>query len=135
MTLPLSSEYTFTDDTSLPPIPFHPDADLADAIAACPTYLAPLNSIGAGGVCFSALESFEWMPLESAADLRAVIARLRAAPAQNDEFVAAMRAGLASGHVASAPMMRRVDAILARHAAIRSGFCQWSDGGSGGRQK
>ena len=29
-----------------------------------------------------------------------------------------MRAGLASGHVASAPMMRRVDAILARHAAI-----------------
>jgi hypothetical protein len=45
----------------------------------------------------------------------------RAAPAQNDEFVAAMRAGLASGHVASTPMMRRVDAILARHAAIR--FC------------
>jgi uncharacterized protein (DUF885 family) len=108
-------EHILTDDT---PLPTTPDADLADAIAACPTYLAPLNSIGAGGVCFSALESFEWMPLETAADLRAVVARLRAAPAQNDEFVAAMRAGLASGHVASAPMMRRVDAILARHAAI-----------------
>jgi hypothetical protein len=66
-----------------------PDADLADAIAACPTYLAPLNSIGAGGVCFSALESFEWMPLETAADLRAVVARLRCDSIHDESFESA----------------------------------------------
>ena len=91
-------------------------AELAAAIESCPTYLAPLNSIGAGGICFSVLESFEWMPLVTACDVHAVLARLRAAPAQNQEYAIALRAGIAAGHVASAPMMRRVETILARHA-------------------
>ena len=90
--------------------------DMATAIGQVKAHLVPLNSIGAGGVQFSFLESLEWLRLDSHADLQVALARLRACPTQLSEFQEAMRSGIASRITASAPMMRRVDAHLQRLA-------------------
>jgi hypothetical protein len=53
-------------------------SDIKDMIALCPLFLIPINSIGAGGICWSFLESVEWLNLEGRAELEVLLSRVRA---------------------------------------------------------
>lgn len=87
-------------------------ADIAKHVRSVPLFLIPVNSIGAGGILYSFTEALEWVRTETASDLSVILARLQACPRQIDEFIASMREGVRTGYVASAAMMRSVDAAL-----------------------
>jgi len=90
--------------------------DMIHTFDTIPLYLLPLNSIGAGGVCFSFLEHLEWMRLETQADLETLVLRLEACPGQNEEFIESMREGLRRGFIASTAQLRRVESFFEGHA-------------------
>ena len=50
-------------------------SDIIEGITKCPFYLMPVNSIGAGGITFSFLESIEWMRFEHIKDFEGEITR------------------------------------------------------------
>ncbi len=68
--------------------------DIKDMIELCPLYLIPINSIGAGGICFSFLESIEWLNIDGKSEMDVLIARVKACPQQLDEFIESMREGI-----------------------------------------
>ena len=82
--------------------------EICQAIDSAPMYLLPINSMMAGGVLFSFSESIEWMRFESVGDFKLYLGRLKAYPRQINQFIEAMRAGIASGYVASTAMVRSV---------------------------
>jgi uncharacterized protein (DUF885 family) len=86
--------------------------EVADNISACPLYLLPFNSIGAGGVCFSFLESIEWMRLKEEKDFKLLLHRIRAFPLQIDQFIRSMREGIVRGYVANTAMYDGVIGII-----------------------
>lgn len=86
--------------------------DLVNGIDQCPLYLFPINSMGAGGVLFSFVESVEWMPFNTSEDYEVYLQRLQACPKQLDQFVSAMKEGINRGIVASTAMIRDVESQL-----------------------
>lgn len=96
-------------------------SDMVNTLDSIPLYLLPLNSIGAGGVCFSFLEHLEWMRLETAADLDTFVKRLESCPRQLEEFIESMREGLRTGYVASSAQLRKVESFLTGHADSAAG--------------
>jgi uncharacterized protein (DUF885 family) len=86
--------------------------DMVHSLATIPMHLLPVNSIGAGGICFSFLESLEWIQMETAADVEIVVKRVDACPRQIEQFIESMQEGLRTGFVASAAQLRRVNDLL-----------------------
>jgi uncharacterized protein (DUF885 family) len=86
--------------------------DIVENIEHCPVYLFPINSMGYGGVCYSFLESIEWMPFDTLEDYDRLLARLKSAPVQMQQFTSAMRIGMEKKIVASTAMLRGVEAQL-----------------------
>lgn len=87
-------------------------AEVETSIDLAPLYLFPINSMGAGGVLNSFIESVEWMRFETEEDYQRYLRRLRAVPDQIQEFKDCMKTGLARGYVASQAMLRNVDSQL-----------------------
>lgn len=100
---------------------------LARAVKSCPLFLIPVNSTGTGGICNSFVESVEWMRFETRHDYDVLLARLRECPRQIDEFVAAMKEGVAQGYVASTAVMFSVDGALEALAAGDGPFAELRD--------
>lgn len=86
--------------------------DIVENVKHCPVFFFPINSMGYGGVCYSFLESIEWMPFETLSDYDALLARVRSAPLQLQQFTSVMRAGMEKKMVASTAMLRGVEAQL-----------------------
>lgn len=86
--------------------------DIIENIQHCPVYYFPINSMGYGGVCYSLLESVEWMPFDTLEDFDSLLARLKSAPLQMQQFTSVMRAGMAKKIVASTAMLRGVESQL-----------------------
>ncbi len=99
-------------------------ADIVRAFDKAPLFLMPINSVGTGGAVYSFLESIEWMRLESEADLRILLNRVRACPAQLREFQACLADGMQSGYVASAAMLHGVAASLGELASGSGPFSE-----------
>ena len=83
--------------------------EIIQNIERCPLYYLPINSMGTGGVCFSALESVEWMNFETVGDYDSYFARVESIPIQIEQFISVMKAGVALGYVASTAMTRHVE--------------------------
>ena len=84
-------------------------SDIVFNIINCPLYLIPVNSIGAGGITFSFLESIEWMRFESMKDFKVLLNRIHFFPQQADEYITSLQEGIKRNFVASHPMIQGVE--------------------------
>ena len=84
-------------------------SEAAIGIMDCPLYLMPLNSIGAGGICFSFLETIEWMRFEKIVDFETLYQRMFAYPLQASQYITSMKEGISRGYIASNAMTINVE--------------------------
>lgn len=101
--------YSVDDSRIFNPLFVQMHRDIIFNIDHCPFYLFPINSMGYGGVCFSALESIEWMSFNNVNDYEALLARINSIPIQLEQFISAMQIGMKKHIVASTAMLRNVE--------------------------
>jgi len=89
--------------------------ELIQAIEKCPFYLIPVNTMYNGGLCYSFLESIEWMRFEVDSDFEVLLTRLQAFPNQVNQYIEAMREGMRRGFTASKPIVADMEGILQKH--------------------
>jgi uncharacterized protein (DUF885 family) len=75
--------------------------DLINYVTNCPFYLIPLNSVGAGCVTYSFLESIEWMRFESVNDYAVYLKKLKCFHRQTEDIIDSMREGIRRGFTCS----------------------------------
>lgn len=90
----------------------HGHEEIVDNMTNYPIYVMPLNSIGAGGITFSFLESIEWMRFESLNDFNLLIERMRGFKIQSEQFIESMKEGIKIGYVANDAMTYNIEKDL-----------------------